>query len=315
MVLAAGRGERMRPLSDFVPKPALPLIREPVIASALRLAQVYSSSPVAVNIWHLAEVMERTLEEIELDTEIVLSRETELMDTAGGIALARDRDLLGDRGPVLVVNGDGILGLDLEPLIRRMASSDDLVSLALLPHTDPERWSRVILDDSGRVSGIKRPGLPDPGEVAFLYPGVMLVAREALNALAVRPGAIPENLWAPALAEHRLSGMVVSGRWREVGTPSDYLGAVLGQLDGGEPVVHSSADVHPSASIGPAFIGRGARIEAGAVVNEAVIAEGAAVAPHARVSRSVVIGPSAIRAGEVITDEFRAPQRSSSPPR
>jgi len=314
MVLAAGRGRRMRPLSDFIPKPALPLAHQPVIASALRLAETVGAARVVVNTWHLADVMERTLSEIELDAEIVASREPELMDTAGGIALAHERGLLGDRGPVLIVNGDGLCDLDLEPLIRRMADGDDLVYLALLPHLDPRRWSRVVVDGSGRVCGIRQPGPPDRGEVPFLYPGVMLVAREALEALATRPAAVPDALWGPALAERRLSGVVVPGNWREVGTPLDYLEAVLDRLDGGEPVVDPSARIDPSASIGAAFIGRGARVDAGAVVNDAVVAEGAVVAPRARVVRSVLLGPSVTRPDEVITDEFRASPRTDAPP-
>ena len=142
MVLAAGRGERMRPLSDVLPKPALPLIDRPVVASAIRLAAARDAR-VTVNIWHLADLMERALGEIDAATRVTVSRESELMGTAGGIALARDRGLLGDAGPVLIVNGDSLLNLDLEPLYRRMASTDDLVSLALLPHLDPLRWSRL----------------------------------------------------------------------------------------------------------------------------------------------------------------------------
>lgn len=309
MVLAAGRGERMRPLSDFVPKPALPLVHRPVIASALRLVAETGARTIVVNTCHLADAMEDALVEVELDTEIFVSRESCLMGTAGGIALARDRDLLGDRGPVLIVNGDGLLNLNLNPLFDRMAGSNDRISLALLPHLDPHRWSRVILDHAGGVSSIKRPGSPEPGEVPLLYPGVMLVSREALNDLPAGPGAVPERLWGPALAEQRLSGVVVSGHWREVGTPSDYLEVVLGQLNGGDAAVHPSAHVHPSASIGSALIGRGTRIEEGAVVGEAVIAEGATVAGHARVVRSVLLGPVATQPCEVVTDEFRAQPR------
>ena len=305
MVLAAGRGERMRPLSSVLPKPALPLPDGPVVASALRLAATTGIRRTVVNTWHLAEAMERALCEIRLDTSIAVSREEELMDTAGGIALARDRDLLGDRGPVLIINGDGLLSLDLRPLIERMTRTNDLVSLALLPHLDPRRWSRVILDPAGMVGCIKKPGEPETGEAPFLYPGVMLVSRRALNGLAARPGAIPECLWGPALAEHRLGGMVVSGHWREVGNPSDYLDAVLGRLNGGG-IVHPSADIHPSASIGAALIGRGARIEALAAVGEAVITEGATVGQGARVLRSVILGDIRVEAEENVVDEFRA---------
>jgi len=65
MVLAAGRGERMRPLSDALPKPALPLPNGPVVASALRLAAGAGIRSVTVNLWHLAEEMERALRRLE----------------------------------------------------------------------------------------------------------------------------------------------------------------------------------------------------------------------------------------------------------
>jgi len=264
MVLAAGRGTRMRPLSDAIPKPALPLLSQPVIASPLQLATSTGAREITVNTWHLAEVMERALAGIEVGAELRISREERLMGTAGGVALARDHGLLGDWGPVLIVNGDGILNLDLEPVLRRMTHERDLVTLALLPHLDPLRWSRVVLDDDSCVCGIKQPGPPDSGEVPLLYPGVMLVSREALNGLEARPGDIPRELWEPARSNRRLGGVVVSGHWREVGTPQDYLSTVLGRLNGDE-VIHPTAVVHPSASIGSALIGLGSRIEAGAV--------------------------------------------------
>jgi NDP-sugar pyrophosphorylase family protein len=310
MVLAAGRGARMRPLSDALPKPALPLLSQPVVASPIRLAAEAGASTVTVNTWHLAEIMERALADVELDTELQVSREDRLMGTAGGMALARDRGLLGNRGPVLIVNGDGILNLDLEPMIHRMARSGDLITLGLLPHLDPHRWSRVVLDDNGLVARISKPGPPDPNEVPLLYPGVMLVSRKALDDLETSPGDIPKRLWGPALAGGRLGGVVVSGHWREVGTPADYLEAVIGRLNG-DGEIDPSAVIHPSASIGSALVGRGARIDAGAVVGATVVAEGATVGRDARVLRSVLLGNVAARPGEVVVDEFRAAPPSS----
>lgn len=295
----------MQPLSRVLPKPALPLPNGPVIGSALLLAAASGAQRIVVNTWYLAYEMERTISEIGLETEIAISREDQLMDTAGGIALARDRDLLGDRGPVLVINGDGLFNFELGPLFERMAHTDDLVSLALLPHLDPCRWSRVNLDPTGAVGSIGKAGVPDLGEAPFLYPGVMLISRQALDTLPVRPGTVSEYLWGPALTEKRLGGAVVPGNWCEVGTPSDYLDAVLGRLDG-SGAVHPSAEVHPSASIGSAFIGRSARIEAQAVVEEAVIAEGATVGRGARVRRSVLLGGVRADAAETVVEEFRA---------
>jgi mannose-1-phosphate guanylyltransferase len=305
MVLAAGRGERMRPLSDVVPKPALPLTDRPVIASPLALAASAGARRAVVNTWHLAGVMETELGTIDPGIEIAVSREPELMGTAGGIALARDRGLLGDRGPVLVINGDGVLNLDLAPLQDRMTGSNDLVTLALLPHLDPGRWSRVALDGTGAVCRISEPGVPGLGEVPLLYPGAMLVSREALNELDTGVGDIPTRLWHPALVGGRLGGVVVSGHWREVGTPEDYLEAVMTRLNGGT-VIHPSASVDPSSSTQSAVIGRDARIGPGSVVRESVVARGATVGPSCRVRGSVLLGAVETDAGEDITGVFRA---------
>lgn len=305
MVLAAGRGERMRPLSQVLPKPALPLIRQPVIASGIKLAAAAGAGRVVVNTWHLADVMEQKLAEIEPPVPITISRETELMGTAGGITLARDHGLLGDCGPVLIINGDGLLNLDLDPLFHRMKTSDDLVSLALLPHLDPLRWSRIVLDHCGRVTTIRKPGALETGEVPFLFPGVMLVSREALDRLSAGPGDTPGRLWGPAMTDRRLGGVLVSGHWREIGTPSDYLEAVLGRING-EVVVHPAADVHPSARVHSSMIGRNARIEAGAVVGDSVVAEGARVRSKARVLRSVLLGPISVKAEDTVIDRFLA---------
>jgi len=305
MVLAAGRGERMRPLSRVMPKPALPLLRQPVVASAIALAATSGCRQIVVNTWHLAEAMERSLADIDTAAPLAVSREPELMGTAGGLALARDRGLLGDDGPILVINGDGLLNLDLKPLFSRMESSSDLISLALLPHLDPRAWSRVLLDDNGSVARIIRAGDPELGEVPFLYPGVMLVSREALNRLEAKPGGVPEHLWDPALEAGRLGGTPVSGHWREVGTPAGYLEAVLTRLNG-NAVIHPSAEIHESAAIGSALIGRGARIEADAVVGASVVAEGARVAAGARVLRSVLLGETLAATGENVINEFRA---------
>jgi len=306
MVLAAGRGERMRPLSDVLPKPALPLPDGPVVSSALRVAAAAGACRVTVNLWHLAEPMERVLRRLELPgVTVATSREETLMGTAGGLALARARGLLGRDGPVLVINGDCLLALELAPLLARCATADDLVTLALMPHPDPGRWSRVVLGESGTVTAMLPPGVPAPGEAPFLYPGVMVVSREALDALPVAALATPAALWEPARAAGRLAGVVVRGRWREVGTPAGYLEAALDQL-GGRSAVDPAALVDSRATLRSSYLGEGARVAADAVLDESVVACGATVGRGARVTRSVLLGPVAVGDGEIVDGESRA---------
>ena len=172
MVLAAGRGQRMRPLSDVVPKPALPLPGGPLMGWSIRLVCGLGPSRVVVNSWHLPDRVERVAAAIVATAdgvELAVSRENDLMGTAGGLALARDRGLLGNDGPVVVANGDVVQALDLMPVLERHSSGVDDVTLALLPHLDPLRWSRVELDPSGRVTALRPRGTPAATEVPLRF--------------------------------------------------------------------------------------------------------------------------------------------------
>lgn len=305
MVLAAGRGERMRPLSGVLPKPALPLVDGPVIGSALRLAERTGANRIVVNTWHLGDRMAAAVAEAgHSRMNVVLSPETSLMGTAGGLALARDRGVLKTAGPVLVVNGDGCHDLDLTRLVERHTVGGDAVTLGLLPHPDPTRWSRVLVGAEERVIAIRPAGKAEPHEDCRLYPGVMAVSRKSLDALPSGPGEIPERLWFPALETGSLGAATISGSWREVGTPADYHSVIMDQLAGGNRI-HPTAEIDRTAEIENAYIGRGAKIRKRAQVRHSVVVEGAVVDTEASVDRSVLLGSVGVGAGCAIDGEVR----------
>lgn len=309
MVLAAGRGERMRPLSDLLPKPALPLPGGPLLWWSLRLVAAAGASRVVANAWHLAGHVEDAVRHAAAalpGVDVVVSREPDLLGTAGGIARARDLGMLGDEGPVLVANGDVVQSLDLRALLTRHAEGIDDVTLALLPHLDPRRWSRVELDQDGHVRALHPSGTPGEGEVPLLYPGVMVVSRAALARIPATRCEVPAVLWEPAREAGRLGGVVVSGHWREVGTPAAYLETAVA-LCGRRARVADDARVDPAAVLTTSFVGAGSRVAAGARVEASVVAAGAAVGAGAVVSGSVLLGPVTVAAGEVVRDEVRTP--------
>ena len=115
------------------------------------------------------------------------------------------------------------------------------------------------------------PALSPPDERLFLYPGVMVVSRDALRALPVEPRDTPETLWEPARVAGRLGGAEVAGTWREVGTPIDYLNAVRDQL-GGLTAVHPTATVASGAETVASYIGESTHVGDGSIVTDSVIA-------------------------------------------
>ncbi|MCP4900245.1 MAG: NDP-sugar synthase [bacterium] len=295
----------MRPLSDVIPKPALPLPGGPVVRWPLELAKSAGATQIVVNTWHGAELMRTAAEVAHPEgTALAFSNEPRLLGGAGGLAYARDAGLLGSEGSVLVLNGDCVLNIDLDPLIQRHRKEGDLVTMALLPHLDPRTWSRVVLDADGRVASILPPGEPGAGEVPLLYSGVMVVSRELLKRIPSDVGQIGDRLWVPAREANRLGGAVVTGHWREAGTPETYLETAIALL-GDRTHVEDGAEVAKSARVRRSLICVGATVGEGAVVSESVVARGAVIESSARVFRSVVIGRERILSGERVVDGFR----------
>jgi NDP-sugar pyrophosphorylase family protein len=261
---------------------------------------------VVVNVWHLADRMIEAVEAIDYESlKIVVSREHELMGTSGGLAIAHARGLLEREGPVLVINGDGFYALDPEPLIQHHAASKDEITLGLVPNPDPSRWSQVLVADDHLVTGIVGPDQPGASVKSLLYPGLMVVARHLIEKLPPTPGNTPETLWWPAMERRTLGGVVLTGSWREVGTPTDYLDEVQRQL-GRKTIIHPTAQVGSAARLDASLIGHNAVIGDGAEVSETAVLEGAEVAAGARVSRSVLAGAIRIPAGDRLHGAFLA---------
>lgn len=306
MVLAAGRGERMRPLSDVLPKPALPLPGGPLVAWALHVAVATGVERIVVNAWHLPVGLRAALARVDVGSaEVRVSEEVELMGGAGGLALARDRGLLGEERPVLVLNADCVLDIDLGCLVEAHRAGGRQVTLAVQPHPDRRRWSRVVVDEEGRVRAIVPPGEGPTGGGEFLYTGVMVVSRAALDGLPAAVGGIGDTLWRPALTRGCLAAHVVGGGWREVGTPAAYLGCAVDLL-AGRSEVDPSAAVDRTAVLDRCLVGRGARVEARARVRRSVVAEEARVGRGARVEDAVLLGQVEVAPGERVVGEVRA---------
>jgi MurNAc alpha-1-phosphate uridylyltransferase len=218
MILAAGRGERMRPLTDQCPKPLLAAGGRPLIGHLLAALATAGFARVVVNTAHLGEHLERSLGDGRTHgLRIDWSREDEALETAGGIALALARRLLPTDEPFLVVNGDIWLDLDFATFAARARREleDPRTDAHLLLVDNPAHHPRGDFDlHDGRVVG----ELPE-GAIRLTFAGVG-VYRPALFA-DLAPGA--RAALAPRLHSARdrgaLSAERHAGRWFDIGTP------------------------------------------------------------------------------------------------
>ncbi|WP_374293559.1 nucleotidyltransferase family protein [Sphingomonas sp.] len=219
MVMAAGLGKRMRPLTATRPKPLVEVAGKPLIDHVFDRLRAAGIGRAVVNVHYLADTLEAHLADRYPDMEIVISDERgRLMETGGGLVQARD--LLGNE-PVLVVNSDNLWLDGPMDAIRLLASRwDDAAMDALLLMVPLARAHNhgghgdFHLDANGRITKRRRAGTVAP----FCYTGIQMLHPRLI---ADWPeGPFSTNLfWNRAMAAGRAYGQVHQGLWFDVGTP------------------------------------------------------------------------------------------------
>lgn len=211
MVLAAGRGERMRPLTDTTPKPLLQVGAEPLIGWHLRRLAAAGVQRVVVNHAHLgAQIEARLGDGAAWGLHLTYSAEASALETAGGIATALP--LLGD-GPFIVVNGDVYTDYPFARLLAhapQLRADGVLAHLVLVPNPEHNPNGDFALDEEGRVRDA--PGLTFSGIGAY-HPALFA------NTPANTPAKLAPLLRA-AMARGQVSGEIWQGQWLDVGTPA-----------------------------------------------------------------------------------------------
>jgi mannose-1-phosphate guanylyltransferase/MurNAc alpha-1-phosphate uridylyltransferase len=251
VVLAAGAGERLRPLTRLRPKPLCPVANQALLDGALaRAAAVVPPGAVAVNVHHHRELMEQHLAahpEVHVSVEPGQAR-----GTAGALGLLKD--WLDGRAAV-VVNGDSWSPGSLAPLV--------------------EGW------DGRRVRVLVHGSAPfGPGSLVV----ASLVPPAAVAALSAEPAGLYEVCWRPALAAGELESVADAAPFVDCGTPRSYLRANL--LAG--PVTDPGAVIAPGAVVVGSVIGAGAVVEG--EVRSSVVWPGARVRADECLDRAVRAG-------------------------
>ena len=296
MVLAAGRGTRMRPLSLLRAKPVLPVLNRPLLHWTLRRLAAAGVREVVVNLHHLPETVTAALGDGSgLGLRIHYAREPRILGTGGGPRAVRD---FFDKDAFLLVNGDVLFDMDLRWLCERHRRSGACATLALRPNPDPSAYSPVVTDRRGRILSIAQRPRPAAGTVS-LFASVHVLQPELLDRL---PEGVSDNvrdLYLPLLAEGaHLLGVRTGGAWYDLGRPSLYRDAQLRLLPAGRRLVASGAQVARGARVTRSVIGPGARVFPGARVERSVLWEAAVVEPGARTTGAILTEGARVRSGE-----------------
>lgn len=228
MILAAGRGERMRPLTDHVPKPLLPVGGKPLIAWHLERLARAGLHDVVINHAHLGQQIEAALGDGKhWGLSIRYSPEPAgALETAGGIANALP--LLGNKAPFLVINGDIFCNWDLACAVDVLAPGK-LAHLVLVPNPDQHPLGDFSLVGS-EVGADSRAA---PGHASTVtFSGIGIYRPQLFAGIRRGQSAKLAPLLREAMSTRKVSGELHEGRWVDVGTPQRLaeLDAELGSL-------------------------------------------------------------------------------------
>jgi mannose-1-phosphate guanylyltransferase len=283
MILAAGEGKRLRPLTTVCPKVLVPVVNKPVIERIVEFLTTHGVQEIIVNAHHHYQMIIDYQKERNLfRTRMEISIEKDILGTGGGIKNSQD---FWDKAPFVVINGDILTHIDLRKVYESHLKRDSLLTMVL--HDFPVH-NKIRVDSEMNILSIG-PGSNLPGTLAFT--GIQVMNPEVLD-------YIPENKRSSIIAcyeklidlKRPIRGYLATGhRWIDIGTIADYLMSNFDLLPPEKMAIAKECHIDPDATLSDwAVIGKRSSIERGALVKRAVLWNDVVVRQGVKVVDSVV---------------------------
>jgi NDP-sugar pyrophosphorylase family protein len=227
MILAAGRGRRLAPLTDTVPKPLVPVGGRPLLEHLLDFLRAGGITDVVVNLHHLGQrIADHLGDGARFGVRVRYSWEDPILDTGGGIKRAEPL-LQGE--PFVVVNGDSLLELHLEEVVAFHRTRAALATMVVRPDPDAARWGLVELDADDRVRRVAGApaGVPPTGLRPFMFPGLHVFEPGIFDWMEPDVSFSVTRVTYPRLlaADAPVYGYATTARWLTIDTPEALAGA------------------------------------------------------------------------------------------
>jgi mannose-1-phosphate guanylyltransferase len=292
VVLTAGLGTRLRPLTDVRAKPAMPVAGAPMIRRIITWLVSQGVDDLVLNLHHRPETLTAVVGDgADLGARVRYSWEQpRLLGSAGGPRLARP--MLG-AGTFLIVNGDTLTDVDLVRLAGAHVASGALVTLALVPNREFTRYGGVQLDGDHGVTGFARAGPSSEG--SYHYIGVQVVHGAVFDSVkqgeaASSIGGVYDTVIASRPGAVR--GFVCDAEFWDVGTVADYWRtseAFVAKSGSVSSSAGRGSRIDPTARVTRSILWDDVVVEPGAVVDGCIVTDGVCVAAGASYQRVVLI--------------------------
>jgi NDP-sugar pyrophosphorylase family protein len=310
MLLAAGEGRRMLPLTRTLPKPAIPVLGRPMVVQILRKLARAGVDEVVVNLHHLPDVVREVVARHEGPAlpRVRYSFEEVILGTAGGLRHAASK--LRGSGTIAITNSDFLTDADLPGALAAHRASGALATLVLTPWRPG--YGAVEIAADGRVLSLAGEPEADPADVSgrYVFTGLHLMEEEVLDRIPEKyPSGIVTHVYRDLAREGRLGSTIHTGFWWEFGSPELYLegslallrlaaaarAAVSEEVDAvtetgtAKVAVGAGAKWHDSAVLrGHVALGLASRIGEGTSLEDTIVMPEAWVGPGSRLRRCIV---------------------------
>lgn len=303
IVLVGGFGTRMRPLTNDIPKPMLPVGHDPMIVRLVGRLARGGVTDVVLALGFKPEPFQAAFPDGVCHTEhgdvqMHYAVEPEPLDTGGAIRFAADA-VRADRpldGPVVVANGDVMTDLDVGALIEAHRAAGREATLHLIAVDDPSAFGVVDLADDGAINAFVEKPEPGTEPSNLINAGTYVFEPSVFDRIpAGQRVSIERDTFPTLVADAAIGGVSTDDYWLDAGRPELYLAANLDLIKGVRAAesaiaVHPDALVDPTATVVDSLVGPGARVEAGTTVVDTVVLPGAVIGERSQVESSIVMG-------------------------
>jgi NDP-sugar pyrophosphorylase family protein len=290
LVLTAGLATRLRPLSFVRAKAALPVAGVPLVCRILSSLSRAGVSDVVLNLHHLPHTLTSLVGDGgDLGLRVRYSWESPVLGSAGGprravpllagLPRASVSESRGLGSTFLIVNGDTLTDVNVSALVEDHQRSGALVTIAVVPNTEPQKYSGIALDDEGNFTGVVTRGASQP---SWHVIGVQAAEPEAF--LSLRENVPHESIRElyPSLVAGRpgaVRGFRTTAEFFDIGTPADYLSTSLMLADREEVdlAARSGASIAPGARVERSILWDDVVIGGGTLVRECIVTDGVRV--------------------------------------
>ncbi len=290
MILAAGYGTRLRPLTEEIPKPLLPIANKPLIEWHLLKLRALGVEEVMINLHHLSDLIEKTIGNgSRWGLNIHYSKEEEILGTGGG--LAKVRSFFEKEEAFYFLNGDIFHDIDLADVYEHHKAKKAVATLIVRPHPQDPKVGWVGTDEEGWIRRV--PEMPEnKGLTKRLFTGLHILTPAIFEEIQPLPSCILRTGYramiekglpvASFLAEHQ--------QWHDIGNPQSYLETNFAALsDPTSPLIDPSAQIGENCSLeAPCIIGAEAKIGAHSIIKESVILPHATIPPRSHLKKAIV---------------------------